>query len=244
MGRSKDVWIEHQHHQAATSASRDDAVVMGLAKREMERNAPSPKRSRSPPQTRGSAVAPAALIPPVKSWTFLDARSESGIKSIPVTYQRSLIVLSIQDVLSPFEPSSFVEESTRKTITLRLNKEWDAAVDCFEACILHEAASRSEEFFGRPLGEEAVREMYKPISKKTGDYPRNLRVKLNTAGLYAARYWGSDKTRLDPPGTLAGVALNVRVSLRSLWIGDDAWGVVADCTDLQVAEQGSEECPF
>ena len=236
MGRSKDVWIEHQHHQAA--------AVMGMAKREMERDAPSSKRSCSPPQTRGSAVAPAALIPPVKSWTFLDARSESGIKSIPVTYQRSPIVLSIQDVLSPFEPSSFVEESTRKTITLRLNKEWDAAVDCFEACILHEAASRSEEFFGRPLGEEVVREMYKPISKKTGDYPRNLRVKLNTAGPYAARYWGSDKTRLDPPGTLAGVALNVRVSLRALWIGDDAWGVVAECTDLQLAEQGPEECPF
>ena len=145
---------------------------------------------------------------------------------------------------SPFEPSSFVEESSRKTITLRLNKEWDAALDCFEACILHEATSRSAEFFGRSLGEEEVCEMYKPITKKTGDYPRNLRAKLNTAGPYAARYWAADKTRLDPPGTLAGVALNVRVSLRSLWIGDDAWGVVADCTDLQVMQQCREECPF
>ncbi len=235
MGRSKDVWIEHQHHQAAT---------MGMAKREMERNAPSPKRSRSPPQPRGRAVAPAALIPPVKSWTFLDARSESGIKSVPVTYQRSPIVLSIQDVLSPFEPSSFVEESNRKTLTLRVNNEWDSALDCFEACLLHEATSRSAEFFGRSLGEEEVREMYKPFSKKTCDYPRNLRAKLNTAGPYAARYWAADKTRLDPPGTLAGVALNVRVSLRALWIGDDAWGVVAECTDLQLAEQGPEECPF
>ena len=215
-----------------------------MVKREIERNAPMSKRSRSPPQTRGSAVAPAALVPPVKSWVFLGARSDSGIKSIPVSHQNLPIVLSIADVFSPFEPSSFVEESTRKTITLRLNKEWDAAVDCFEACILHEAASRSEEFFGRPLGEEVVREMFKPISKKTGDYPRNLRVKLNTTGLYAARYWAADKTRLDPPGTLAGVALNVRVSLRALWIGDDAWGVVADCTDLQVVEHGPEECPF
>ncbi len=253
MGRSKDVWIEHQHHQAATtasrdnaavSASRDDAVVMGMVKREMERNAPSSKRSCSPPQTRGSAVAPAALIPPVKSWTFLPARSESGIKSIPVTYQRSPIVLSIQDVLSPFEPSSFVEESTRKTITLRLNKEWDAAVDCFEACILHEAASRSEEFFGRPLGEEEVREMYKPITKKTGEYPRNLRAKLNTSGFYAARYWSADKTRLDARETLSNTPFNVREALRALWIGEDAWGVVADCTDVQLVGLSSEVCPF
>ena len=194
--------------------------------------------------SRMAKLSPTAVIPPVNGWTFLGARSETGIKSIPVLYQHQAIVLSIGDVFSPFEPSSFVEESNRKTLTLRVNKEWDSALDCFEACILHEAASRSDELFGRSLEAEEVRAMYKPISKKTGDYPRNLRVKLNTAGPYAARYWAADKTRLDPPATLAGVALNVRVSLRSLWIGDDAWGVVADCTHLQLAEQGSEECPF
>ena len=226
---------------------------MGMVKREIERDSRMSKRSRSPPHTRGATVtpdstmsklSPATLIPPVKSWTFLPARSDTGIKGIPVLCQQQTIVLAIDDVFSPFEPSSFVEESSRKTITLRLNKEWDAALDCFEACILHEATSRSAEFFGRSLGEEEVCEMYKPITKKTGDYPRNLRAKLNTAGPYAARYWAADKTRLDPPGTLAGVALNVRVSLRALWIGDDAWGVVAECTDLQLAEQGPEECPF
>ncbi len=213
---------------------------MSMCKRDINCDSRMTKRSRSPPQIR----APAALIPPVKSWSFLPSRAESGIKSVPMTYQESPIVLSIQDVLSPFEPSSFVEESTRKTLTLRLNKEWDAAFDCFEACLLYEVATRSDEFFGRALGEEEAQEMYKPISKKTGEYPRNLRVKLNTAGFYAARYWAADRTRLDPPETLAGVSLNVRVVLRALWIGDDAWGVVADCTDLQLAIQPIEECPF
>ncbi len=218
MGRAKDDWNEYQHHLASRMTTS----------------------SRSPPQTR----APAARIPPVKNWAFLPSRAESGIKSVPVTYEQGPIILSLEDVLSPFEPSSYVEESTRKTLTLRLSKEWDAAFDCFEACLLHEVASRREEFFGRPLGEEEVREMCKPITKKTGDYPRNLRVKLNTAGLYAARYWAADKTRLDPPESLAGVTFNVRVSLRAIWIGDDAWGVVADCTDLQLVDQPTEECPF
>ena len=104
--------------------------------------------------------------------------------------------------------------------------------------------ARSQELFGRPLSEEEVGEMYKPITKKSGDYPRNLRAKLNTAGLYAARYWAADRTRLDVPETLADTHLNVRVALRAIWIGDDAWGVVADCTDLQLAEQSPEECPF
>ncbi len=226
-----------------------------MVKREMNCDSRMSKRSRSPPQSRGRATvipdstmskrSPAAVIPPVKSWTFLAATNgDTGIKGIPVLCQRQAIVLAIDDVFSPFEPSSFVEESSRKTITLRLNKEWDAALDCFEACILHEATSRSAEFFGRSLGEEEVCEMYKPMTKKTGDYPRNLRAKLNTAGAYAARYWAADKTRLDPPKTLAGAFLNVHVSLRAIWIGDDAWGVVADCTDLQLAEQAPVDCPF
>ena len=125
-----------------------------------------------------------------------------------------------------------------------LSKEWDAAFDCFEACLLYEVAARSQEIFGRSLSEEELAEMYKPLTRKSGEYPRNLRAKLNTAGVYAARYWASDKTRLDAPETLADIHLNVRVALRAVWIGDDAWGVVADCTDLQLAEQSPEECPF
>ena len=185
------------------------------------------------------------LIPLVSSWAFHSPSIlSSGLKTVPVSYEQRPISLTIQDAYSPFEPSAFVEGNSRKTLTLNLTPEWDDAFECFEACLLHEVASRREEFFGRPLGEEEVREMCKPITKKTGDYPRNLRAKLNTAGLYAARYWAADKTRMDPPETLAGVTFNVRVSLRAIWIGDDAWGVVADCTDLQLADQPPEECPF
>ena len=204
------------------------------------------KSSRGPPQTRGNAVVPtpAALIPPVMSWAFQAACTENGLKSVPVTHQERPIVLSIQNAFSPFEPSAFLEGSPRKTLTLRLSKEWDAAFDCFEACLIYEVAIRSQEFFGRNLGEEEVREIYKPLTKKTAEYPRNLRAKLNTSGFYAARYWAADKTRLETPDTLAGCSFNVRVALRALWIGEEAWGVVADVTDLQLAEQPLEECPF
>ncbi len=213
MGRSKEVWIEQQHHEAGMSS----------------------KRSSSP----------AVLTPPVKSWQFMPSSSaDGGVKSVPIAHQQRPIALSIHKAFSPFEPSAYAEGGTRKTLTLRLDKEWDAAFDCFEACLLHEVTTRSEEFFGRAVLPLEVREMYKPIAKKSGDYPRNLRAKLNTTGPYAARYWASDKTRLDAPETLADIHLNVRVALRAIWIGDDAWGVVADCTDLQLAEQSPEECPF
>ncbi len=91
---------------------------MGMAKREIDRDSHMSKRSRSPPQTRGSAAmpAPAVLIPPVKSWAFLVASTESGLKSISVAHQQRPIVLSIQNAFSPFEPSAFVEGGTRNTL--------------------------------------------------------------------------------------------------------------------------------
>ncbi len=212
MGRSKEVWIEAQHHEAAMS-----------------------KRSCSP----------AALIPPVKSWQFMPSSSSDGwVKNVLIAHKQRPIVLSIQNAFSPFEPSAYVEGATRKTLTLRLSKEWDAAFDCFEACLLYEVAARSQEIFGRSLSEEELAEMYKPLTRKSGEYPRNLRAKLNTAGVYAARYWASDKTRLDAPETLADTPVNARVALRAVWIGDDAWGVVADCLDVQLVGLSSEECPF
>ncbi len=215
MGRAKDIWIEAQHHEAEMLSKR----------------------------SRGGA--PAVLIPPVNSWQFMPASSaETGVKSVPIAHQQRPIVLSTQKAFSPFEPSAYVEGATRKTLTLRLSKEWDAAFDCFEACLLHEVTTRSQELFGRTLREEEVAEIYKPLTKKSGEYPRNLRAKLNTAGVYAARYWASDKTRLDAPETLADTPVNVRVALRAVWIGDDAWGVVADCTDVQLVGLSSDDCPF
>ena len=133
----------------------------------------------------------------------------------------------------PFEPSSF-----------DLNEACDSASDCFEAALVHEVTQRRLAFFGE-TEENDIRDTYKPITRKAGDYPRNLRVKLNTAGLYAVRFWDADKNRIDAPETLLGMTVNVCVTLRALWIGEDAWGIVVDCTDLQLAKSSIiQACPF
>ena len=189
------------------------------------------------------------MIPPVSSWDIHSHSTDShGLRTVPVSYEQRPIALTIQDAYSPFEPSAFIEGSPRKTLALNLTAEWDDALECFEACLLHEVAAKSLQIFGRTLGQAEVQQMYKPLSRKVGEYPRNLRVKLNTAGFYAATFWAPDKTRLihrlETPESLAGRTLNVRVALRAIWIGDDAWGVVADCTDVQLTPMAPEVCPF
>lgn len=197
------------------------------------------QRSRSP-------VAKKEVLPTVKSLEFSPAPSlgSGPVRSWVLSRERKPVVVEIRNVFSPFEPSSPIEEATRLTLTLRLPDGWDSVFDCFESCLFHEMAERSTEFFGRTVPEEELKGWYKPITKKTDEYPRNLRVKVNTQGPYRTRYWGADKQSLERPTAHTGMLFNARVVLRAVWVGEDAFGIVADCTDLQVVDEAEAVCPF
>ena len=106
---------------------------------------------------------------------------------------------------------------------------------------MHEQSSR---FFGAPQTQEQVLEGYKAITKKKGDYPRHLRVKVNTVGLRSCRYWDKDKKRMKALEDHADILLTARVVLRSVWTSGDTWGIVADATDLMLQDEIVVDCPF
>ena len=189
------------------------------------------------------SMIPAEFIPHVKSWKFGPALGESDIKSYPLTMGGMDLVLNIQGCLSPFDASS-LSGGARKTLTLRLPKIWDEPFGEMEQALIKEAAIKTKTLFGETLTEEQLQERYKPIAKKTGEYPRQIRTKLNTDGFYACRYWDSERKRAEPPEDHAGLAFNAVIKLRALWVSSEAWGLVCDCTDLQLLEAAQVECPF
>ena len=85
---------------------------------------------------------------------------------------------------------------------------------------------------------------YKAITKQNGEYPHHLKVKVNTDGPRAARYWDANKARINPPVNHAGQTFDVKVVIRSVWFLDDAWGLVCDATDFLLQEQMAVDCPF
>jgi hypothetical protein len=180
-------------------------------------------------------------MPPVAQWTF-ERTSQEG-KTMAISYEGKPIVLTIE-ASSSFELSSFSAESSRKSLTLRLPPFWGERFECMEACLLDAVQKEAPRFLGSALTFEQVSEAYKPVTKKTGEYPRNLRVKVNTMGLQATRYWDIAKNRVKPPETHAGMLFSARVTLRSLWFANDTWGLVAECTDLMATEEEAAECPF
>ena len=153
------------------------------------------------------------------------------------------IELTLEAVYSPFDLGSF-NENTRKVLTLRLPKEWDEVFECMEACLLHEVQEQSGRFFGQPQTAEQVSDSFKVVSKKNGEFPRHLKVKVQTSGIASARYWDKDKKRISAPEGHIGLLFTAKVVLRALWFAEDAWGLVAEATDLMIQEEVNVECPF
>ena len=197
-------------------------------------------RSRSPTRVQ-------QLIPPVSAWTFGAVRENvenSEVRTFPVSVDGKEVCLSMGGVVSPFELSSLSEGNARKSLTLRLPKPWEEAIGCMESCLLHELCEQTEHFFQRPLTENEVEALYKPCSQKKDDYPRHLRVKVNTSGFHACRYWDTERKLCEPPVDHANYIWNAKIHVRAVWFGPDGWGLVLDATDLQTQSAPVAECPF
>ena len=191
----------------------------------------------------GDNMIPASFIPQVKTWKFGAAQGDGEVKSFPVSCGGMDIVLSIQGCLSPFNASS-LNDSARKTLTLRLPQVWDGPFGEMEAALMKEAADHSPALFGEKLSEDQLLERYKPLTKKTGEYPRQLKAKMNTNGFYAVRFWNSERIRVDAPSDCGGLLFNAVLKIRAMWVSAEAFGLVCDATDLQLLESAQVECPF
>ena len=134
------------------------------------------------------------------------------------------------------------EGGNRKTLALRLPKSWDGPFECMEACVLHEIGEQSEVFSGSDVDPEELLSKYKALTKKNGDFPRQLRVKVTTTGSHGTRYWDKDKQRIPAPVDHTGLVCTVRILIRSVFVGVDAWGLVCDATDIQLQDDVITEC--
>jgi len=204
----------------------------------------STKRARQTMLVEDTPPVNTPWIPPVNDWTFGAPRQEGAVTIHGLTYSGGGIAIMVDHTYAPFELGSLDVANSRKTLTLRLPEHMDEPFACAEHFLVHDVAIRSTDFFGRALSEEQIGAMYKPITKKNGEYPRHVRAKVNTIGGHRTRYWDASRARAEPPVSHAGMFYNARLQLRAIWIGAEAWGLVCDATDLQIQETEMADCPF
>ena len=147
---------------------------------------------------------------------------------------------------TPFGASSFGDDvTTRKTIEFRLAQDsaWLVYFDAFDAWAIPYIAINSERLFKKTLNVDQVREIYKPIVQRKGNYPATIRCKINLAGGGAARCWNALDQRMPTPEDLRAFELLPRVHISHLWIMNRDCGFVVNVLDLQCVE-ASTACPF
>ena len=114
-----------------------------------------------------------------------------------------------------------------------------------EACVLHAVKEKKlvQQVTNKKYSSEEIESNYKPVSHKREQYPRNLRVKINTTGSNKTRFWSKDRTLISDPIT-SELEGNAEILLKGIWTSSDGpWGIIAECTHFQVSN-AEIECPF
>ena len=127
--------------------------------------------------------------------------SQKGAICAPISDNGKPIILQltpIHDPLSsPFGISSFgPEETIIKSLELRCSPELEAFVQRLDAWARAYLQDNAERLFKGKAIE------YRDCLQMKGEYPSQLRCKLNIAGTKSCRFRGLDKQRIDTPEDL------------------------------------------
>jgi hypothetical protein len=172
----------------------------------------------------------------VSNWKLGEAveADTNGLCFAPLTTAGGPIILTLAACVAPFEPSSWQDDALVKNLDLRLHALTESKLECMQACI-------AEKFSLPKYNTEG----FKAFLHKREEYPANIRVKLQTAGLTKTRFWGSDKKLVEPPEQFAGGTFDAKVLLKGIWYAESCWGVSLQATNLMlVTEAPVPECPF
>jgi hypothetical protein len=148
-------------------------------------------------------------------------------------------------------PSNFDKDvlATRQNLELRIPAALEAYLAEVDAWMLDYLLAHSERIFKKQLSVEQVRDAYHPMLKRQGDYPPLLRLKIDSDGRRACRFWSPDQQKRAAPLDWRGAELKAMFQISHLWIMGSSCGLVLNLTDLLVQESssafpwGAGECP-
>ena len=198
---------------------------------------------RDKEKQRNMALPLERLWAEVSTWKFGQPSETNGVKNFPISCKGDDVTMSIQGVLCPFDASSYTD-GARRSLTLQLPKILDAPVGLMETAVLQACVDNSARFFGTKRRDSEVSTLYKPLSRKNGEYPRSLRCKIQDGGYYASRFWDQDRNSIEPPSDFSNTRYNVIIRVRSLWVSEQACGLTADISDFQECGPSLVACPF
>ena len=145
-----------------------------------------------------------------------------------------------EPLCTPFGITSFGQyETTRKSLELRCTpalEEFMRSLDDWTKAYLAEHADRL--FKGKPCE-------YRECLQQKGEYPSQVRCKLNLTGIKACRFWNQNRERMSevPEDVRAPCELVPICQVKNLWVMHKEVGLTLECTDLMCI-MPDQRCPF
>ena len=150
----------------------------------------------------------------------------------------------VNDVRPVFEPTAYggVADAARVTLCLRADEDMKNMMEAIENFFFREVTAQNL------LGDcdiVAVKARYQSAMKQNDKYGAQLRVKVNLAGPYAARFWDANKQPRGAPESWRDSSLRCVLKVRGIYMTGTTWGPIVELTDAQVTQEASAiTCPF
>ena len=188
-------------------------------------------------------------------WTICEPQaSKSGGKTAAVLGPKGEpICFTLPALRSPFDASAYNDpDATRVNLSLEIGSEQQDIIDwcaSLDAWVVQYCSKNCRRMLGKDYAMESeLRPLYYSPLKANEKYGTHLfKMKMNKGtGRHAVRIWNKGGLKREPPPDWAGLTVQPRVVLKSMWLqGSRSFGLTFECTDAMIAGEGVPvDCPF
>ena len=175
-----------------------------------------------------------------------DVSTNNGTKIIPISLEGKPVFWIPKDKMQcVYEPRGFDDPdglANRVSVCFDVCESTEKFIKGLEDTIVSQLSQYSMTYFGKSLGESAVRDLYMSAIRLSGKGCKTLRVKMNHAGYGAVNYWDENKVLSEPPNDWTSCTISPRFLIRGLWMNGNQTGMVIELKDIMFTE--TAVCPF
>ena len=172
-----------------------------------------------------------------------------GAKFCPLFANSHQVQLTLGSKANPLStqwgPSSFdqAQNVTRRNMDFVCTPQMEDELKKLDDWTVEYVEQNCQRLFGKTLTKAQVADGYKPSCTERGDYPKQLRCKINLQGPREIRCWDEHGQPREQPLEWKRCKFVARVTLSHLWVMSKEFGWVFNITDLQIFEE-RHDCPF
>ena len=186
----------------------------------------------------------------VDKWQVCDAiANKAGGKTAAILDESGGPISFTTGILrAPFDASGYNDpDATRVGMCLEADAQLSEWLQDLDAEILKLCKVNSQKLFGKQVYlESELKPNYYSALKSNERYGTTLfKIKMNKAGKGAVRTWNKAGLATEIPHSWAGLQIQARVVIKSIWLQSRSFGLTLELADAMICSEAEPAtCPF